>query len=175
VHENHQLEQYFFAPPTLDGLADLVAPFRDPLLLCCPMLGRHLQSRGRAVRTLDLDERFATLPGFVRWDVHRPEPLPGTDVPDLVVVDPPFTRVRLDQLFLALRVLTRGDDTVPLLVAWPVDRASALLGTFAASGLRPTGIRPVYVSVSDAIGIELYSNLDEAALAPLRAAGPTAT
>lgn len=172
MHENHQREQYFWAPPTLDRLADLVATFRDPLLLCCPMLGQHLWKRGKQALTLDLDERFATLPRFVRWDLHRPVPLPGRAVPDLVVVDPPFTRVRLDQLFVALRILTRGDPSVPLLIAWPSERAADLLGTFAAAGLRPTGIRPIYVTVPEAIGIEFFGNLDDDALAPLRE-GPT--
>lgn len=168
MHENHQREQYFWAPPTLDRLADLVSTFRDPLLLCCPMLGQHLWGRGKQVLTLDVDERFATLPRFVRWDLHRPTPLPGHAVPDLVVVDPPFHRVRLDQLFAGLRVLTRSDRSVPLLIAWPPERATDLLGTFGAAGLRATGIRPAYVTVPDELGIEFFSNLDEDTLAPLR-------
>jgi hypothetical protein len=168
MHENHQREQYFWAPPTLQAVGDLVLRFRDPVLLCCPMVGLHLWERGHRVLTLDIDERFALLPGFVRWDLYRPAPLPGDLVPGLVVIDPPFQIVRLDQLFLALRALARGADRVPLLVAWPPERGDALMATLAAWDLRPTGIRPRYVSVPDELGIEFFANLDDKALAPLR-------
>ena len=73
MDERHEHEQYFFDEPTLARLADVVASFPNPCCLCAPLLGKALVERDVAVRILDLDERFASLPGFRRYDLHRPE------------------------------------------------------------------------------------------------------
>src|SRR5262245_58164630 len=136
LHENHQREQYFFARPTLERLSLLVEGYHHPVLLCCPMVGRHLwEEHKRAVTVLDVDERFSFLPGFVSWDLYHPTPLPF--VPDLLVIDPPFHMVRLDQLFLAIRTLVHGQMGLPMLITSLPERVDALVGTLCASGLRP--------------------------------------
>jgi hypothetical protein len=63
--EQHKREQYFFDQEALDALTNLLVFFERPCLLCAPMFGRHLHLRGRDVRVLDVDRRFADLPGFV--------------------------------------------------------------------------------------------------------------
>src|SRR5689334_2564510 len=73
--EHHHREQYFFDEKTLRELADFVGSFERPCCLCAPMLGRELHRRGRAVRVLDVDRRFADLSGFVEWDLYRPRHL----------------------------------------------------------------------------------------------------
>jgi hypothetical protein len=91
--EHHEREQYFFDEATLGELATFVSRFARPCLLCAPMLGRALHNRGRTnVRVLDVDRRFADLPGFVEWDLYRPTHLP--DAFDLVLCDPPFFTCR---------------------------------------------------------------------------------
>lgn len=166
MHELHKREQYFFDPPTVEQLAAFVQQFSRPMLLCCPMVGRYLWERKVRVPVLDVDARFADLPGFIRWDVYRPQALPH--VPDLIVCDPPFNIVRLDQLYAAVRVLAKDDPTTGLLVAGPPSRSNALMGTFGRWGLRPTGFRPTYVTVPDEIGIEFYGNVPDERLVPLR-------
>ena len=158
--ERHDREQYFFDPPTLSALADVVARYERPCLLCAPMLGRALQRRGRTVRVLDVDERFANLPGFTRWDLYRPQHLDESF--DLVLCDPPFFNVSLSQLFTAIRLLCGFDLTLAVMISYPVRRSSAILGTFAPFGLRPTGFRPQYLTVQkcEKNEIEFFSNFE---------------
>lgn len=154
MHEDHKLEQYFFDEPTLARLTEFVSGYKRPVLLCAPMLGRYMEERGHPVQVLDVDRRFADLPGFRYWNIHNPEWLGYR--PGLILCDPPFHTVKLDRLFKALRVLAGFDVTVPLAVTWLKRRERALMGTFAPFGLEPTGYRPGYVSVPDAVDIRFY-------------------
>ncbi len=62
--EDHERERYFFDQKMLDDLAELLGQFANPCSLCAPTLGRELHRRGRGVRVLELDPRFADLPRF---------------------------------------------------------------------------------------------------------------
>ena len=159
MYELHEHEQYFFDPPTLDTLAEVVAGVANPCRLCAPLLGQELERRGVDVRVLDIDTRFAGLRGFRRYDLYRPEWL-GEPF-GLIVCDPPFFRVSLAQLFTAIRLLSRHDYQQPLLISYLVRRAPNLLGTFARFGLAPTGYRPSYQTVQavERNAIEFFSNI----------------
>jgi len=158
VDENHQLEQYFFDRPTVEMLADVTSAAANPCCLCVPMVARELQIRGRSVALLEADLRFSDLPGFIAYDLYRPHPV-GTDF-DFILCDPPFNRVLLSQLFQAIRVLAKGSFTQALMIAWPVEREAAILGTFAPFGLQPTGVLAGYRSVKNSVKnrIALYAN-----------------
>lgn len=145
MHERHEHEQYFFDAPTLATLADAVAGFARPCCLCCPRLGQELERRGLEVRTLDIDERFASLRGFRRYDIYRPEWI--GEAFGLIICDPPFFGVSLSQLFTAIRLLARHDYAQPILVSYLARRAPNILGTFAHFGLQPTGYHPGYQTV----------------------------
>ena len=71
-----------------------------------------------------IDERFADLAGFRRYDVHRPEWLDAEY--GVIVCDPPFFRVSLSQLFDAVRIVAGNDFTKPLLISYLRRRASAV-------------------------------------------------
>jgi hypothetical protein len=159
MHELHENEQYFFDRPTLDTLAGVVSGFATPCCVCAPLLGQALERRGVAVRTLDIDRRFAHLKGFVPYDIHRPHWL--GEAFGLIVSDPPFFGVSLSQLFTALRLLSRYDYGQPLLVSYLGRRGSNLMGTFARFGLQPTGYRPGYQTVQAVARntIEFFSNV----------------
>lgn len=144
VHEDHASEQYFFDPPTVAHLADRLEGYLKPCCLCAPLVAAELERRGRDVLLLERDLRFATLRGFRAWDLYRPVPL--RERPGAVLVDPPFTKVSLSQLFTALRVVT-GEPTVPLFVCHLADRADDVVGALAPFGLRATPFEPGYVSV----------------------------
>lgn len=169
MQENHQKEQYFFAEDTLKRLATVAHQHKGkPLLLCCPMVGLMYRSLYISpIVSLDSDPRFIIW-RVEMWDIYRPKPLALYE-PTLIICDPPFNKVKMDQLFTAIRVLTptRPVDTVKLLIAIDPSHAGALVGTFAMYGLRPTGFRPSYVTVSDGVGIEFYSNLSDEELTPL--------
>ncbi len=160
--EKHELEQYFWDAPTVAHLADFAGAYGRVCCLCAPLLGRELAARGHDVRILDMDERFADLPGFRRYDVYRPEWLGETY--DLIVCDPPFFNVSLSQLFGAARLLSRSDFAQPLLVCYLQRRALNICGAFAPFALEPTGYLPGYQTVQETgrNAIEFYGNLGEA-------------
>ncbi|MBL9008499.1 MAG: hypothetical protein JNJ46_29830 [Myxococcales bacterium] len=168
MDERHENEQYFFDGPTLDRLAAFVCSFARPCCVCAPLLGRAVSRRGHSVRILDIDERFADTPGFLRWDLNRPIWL--DEAFDLIVCDPPFFNVSLSRLFRALRVLSQNRFDQPVLISYPTRRGSNLMATFHRFGLQPSGYFPRYLTVqaSERNTIEFYSNLGSDHLAALR-------
>lgn len=175
MDEHHAREQYFFDPPTLDALADLLERFDSPCILCAPLLGVALADRGAAVTILDVDERFADVRGFRRWDVYRPQCL--AERFDVIFCDPPFFNVSLSQLFNALRVLAHYDFGQRLIVSYLVRRGAAIRGTFQPFGLQPTGVYATYRTVPpiERNRIELFANFElHAAPPPGPPAPPTA-
>ena len=87
MEERHDNEQYFFDQATADALADLLEPLGRACVLCAPALGIELKERGCDPVILDNDERFNTLRGFRRWDIHRPTRL--VERFDVIFCDPP--------------------------------------------------------------------------------------
>jgi hypothetical protein len=159
VHEDHHREQYFFDPPTVQRLADLLADYAAPCCLCAPMIARELVVRQQPVRLLEIDARFSDVPGFVSWDLYRPRPL--SERFDAILVDPPFHKVRLSQLFTALRILCQGDLTTPIFLCHLESRAADVCGALAPLGLLSTDVPVGYVSVKDIPEnrVCLYSNV----------------
>jgi hypothetical protein len=159
VYEIHRHEQYFFDDQTLDHLAGFLADWPAPCCLCAPLLGQRLVSRGVAAAILDVDERFAALSGFRRYDLYRPEWIDREF--DVILCDPPFFNVSLSQLFTAVRKLSHFRFDQPLMISYLHRRAESLLGTFAPFGMRPTGYHPTYQTVQACAknDIEFFSNL----------------
>lgn len=169
MYELHENEQYFFDATTLSRLMEFLRPIGSVCCLCCPLLGERLEQVGADVAILDVDERFAKLRGFRRFDIHRPD-WQG-DRFDIIVCDPPFYGVSLSQLFAAIRTLSRFDFAQPLMVSYLKRRSTAILGTFAKFDLKPSGYFPTYQTVQRVKRneIEFFTNLDENRLQPLLA------
>jgi hypothetical protein len=161
MYEKHENEQYFFEPGTLNHLADFVQQFENPCCLCAPMLGTALEARGVKVRVLDIDERFATLAGFLRYNIYKPQWL--DEEFGLILCDPPFFNISLAQLFKTIRLLSHNQYTQPILVSYLTRRSANLMGTFSNFGLNPTGYMPDYRTVQklERNEIEFYGNLGE--------------
>jgi hypothetical protein len=170
--ELHENEQYFFDAATVAHLVAFLSMYERPCLLCAPMVGRGLVEAGHAPTILDIDDRFSHLPGFLHWDIHRPQWIDRRF--DIILCDPPFFTISLSRLFHALRILAHHDYSQPLLIGYLRRRQTALLGTFARFGLEPTGYSPAYITVQS-LGrneIEFFGNLGAEAHARLR--GPAA-
>lgn len=159
MHERHENEQYFFTQSTVDAVADALATFTRPCVLCAPLVGAELERRGLPVLTLDIDERFGALRSFRRWDLYQPEPLSKRH--DVIFCDPPFFNVALSQLFSAVRVLAQHDFAQPLILSYLTRRRAAVLATFAPFNLRATGHELSYRSVQHCARnrIELLANV----------------
>src|SRR3954470_9164171 len=107
MHEKQEIEQYFFDEPTLAHLAAFAARFENPCCLCTPSLGQELERRNIHARSLDIDERFSVLPGFRLYDLSKPERL--DEKFGLIICDPPFLNVSLDELLRAVTVLSMNN------------------------------------------------------------------
>jgi len=139
VRPNFALGQFFFSAQTARALVQRFDRYRNPCCMCTPRLAHEWASRGRTVRLLDCDVRFATLPGFRRFDLLRPERI-DEDF-DLVIVDPIF--VPAEQLRRAVELVmppvVRG-STADLFITFPVERESELLAAFTGYGLMKTDV-----------------------------------
>ncbi len=160
--EHHQREQYFWTEETVSHLASLAAQFEIPCCLCAPLLGQELERRGASCSTLDVDERFAHLKGFYRFDVYRPTWLNAEF--GAIWCDPPFWIVSLSQLFAAIRLLAHHEYEKPLAICYPTRRGANLMATFHRFGLRATGYFPAYKTVNTEDGernrIEFFANFE---------------
>lgn len=160
MYELHQNEQYFWDDETILDLADRAERFVLPACLCAPLLGRELARRGAACRTLDIDERFGEVPGFLRFDLYRPQWRPESF--GAIICDPPFWNVSLSQLFGAVRLLAHHNWDLPVAICYPARRARNLCATFYRFGLQPTGVFPQYrtVQMRETDRIEFFANFE---------------
>jgi len=161
MYELHKNEQYFFDDATLKRLASFLDRFDHLCILCAPALGQELAQSGRHITVLDIDDRFTHVPGFLHWNIYRPQWL--TQTFDIIVCDPPFFNVSLSQLFRAIRMLAHNNFDQPLLISYLHRRAHAIKGTFSPFKIEPTGFYPGYVTVqkTEKNEIEFFSNLGE--------------
>lgn len=144
--ELHAREQYFWDDATVSRLADVAARFENPCCLCAPLLGQELERRKIACSTLDVDERFAHVKGFTKFDVYRPTWQSAEF--GAIFCDPPFWIVSLSQLFGAVRLLARHDYATPLAICFPTRRGANLGATFHRFGLKATRFFPTYKTVN---------------------------
>ena len=167
MQERHENEQYFFSAETTSQLASFAAQFPNPCCICAPSIGKALTERGVPVRILDIDERFANLPGFRHFDLRRPDWL--DEEFGIIICDPPFFNLSLSRLFAALRLLAHNNYKQPLLISYLTRRSTQLLSTFARFGLTRTGYRPHYQTVAALPHneIEFFGNLSPAQHAEL--------
>jgi len=156
--EDHSNEQYFFDDATRAWLVEWLQPFESICVLCAPTLGSALIDAGRTPAILDIDERFAQLPGFIKWDINRPTHVPQRF--DVIFCDPPFFNVSLRTLRSAIEMLAHYDPSQKLALCYLTRRKAAVLKSFRAFGLREIGKRMEYESVVPGVKneIELLGN-----------------
>lgn len=164
--ERHDLEQYFWTTTTVHNLRRALS--FDPDDLCClatPSLAHafHLGDPTQEVRLLDIDTRFSYLPGFRFWDIRKPEPLLESQTTFRVVVfDPPFFYIPMDELYRAVLEVCKGDTTTKLLIGFLVREQASLLAVFREFGLMRTKFVLEYATVKSNKwrNYALYSNVD---------------
>ena len=163
VEERREHEQYFFDQATVQRLADFLEGYDHPLCLCAPLVGAELSRRGVPVRVLDIDRRFADLPGFRFFDLQHPRWVGEEN--GIVLCDPPFLGVSLSRLFKAVSMLAGYDFRHPLLLTYLRRRKEKLIEVFEPFALRPTGFLPAYETVPKLgkFEVEFYGNLPEGA------------
>jgi hypothetical protein len=145
--ENKEMEQYFFTENVLINLVEALTYEDDILCLCTPAVAdAFYRLKERVVVCLDIDERFNYLPGFVKYDVLNPVELDYFK-PKVIIIDPPFFKMNLLDLFKTVEVITKGDKSTKIIFAFVQRDEKSLLYSFKSYNLQPTKFKLEYQSV----------------------------
>ena len=163
VREGRDLEQYFWTRGTVLRLLEALAIVEEGRVCCLatPALANAFwASQARAERCLDIDAGLTFLPKFTRWDMRAPTPPPESGY-WVVVVDPPFFYIPMQQIFEAVVVACGGDFSTKLLFGFLARQERQLLHWFAPFGLRRTKFAMEYehVKPNKWRNYALYSNV----------------
>jgi hypothetical protein len=128
-------------------------------------LAYFVQDPEQVVSLLDIDRCFSYLPGFQYWDIRHPEPLADHNCKTnfrVVVFDPPFFYIPMEELHRAVLEVCKGDTKTWLLIGFLVREERNLLNTFKEFKLMKTKFVLEYATVKPNKwrNYALYSNVD---------------
>ena len=131
VDEDHAYEQFYFDAQTRAKLEKMLSSYQRPLFVGVPSLAVDADTAGTPYLLLDRDERFGFLSGYRHFEFEHPAPISDYEY-DVVLCDPPFANLPLDDLRVALESLAVDDESraAPLYVAYNARREAALLEAF---------------------------------------------
>ena len=141
--ERRDLEQYFFTTNNINSFINIFnMTYPDPAeieekvcLVWAPSLAKALYDEWDIKVTIcDIDKRFEHLPGFRYFDLKEPYDIPEKTF-DLILIDPPFFSVTLEQQAKAMAVLAKDNFKWKLLISYPYRDESKLLYAFRDFGL----------------------------------------
>lgn len=159
--ELREIEQYFFSDNVLSNLVSALEYESDIICLCTPALADAFwKQKERSVMLLDVDDRFQYLPGYQYFDITKPS---GVElVPQVIVVDPPFFKLNLVDLYNCIEILTEGNKKTKLIFAFVQREERALLNIFKSYNLQLTKFKLEYRHVDPTkwTNYALYSNFE---------------
>jgi len=86
-------------------------------LICCPSLAKGFYEQlGYTVACLDIDKRFENLPGFRYFDLQDPYAFDNEF--EVILFDPPFFYITLDQMSHALSVVSGKNTQMKLMMSF---------------------------------------------------------
>lgn len=159
--ENKELEQYFFSENVLKSLVDILEYEDNIVCLCTPAVADAFwRLKNKQVVCLEIDKRFSYLPGYKCYDVLNPEEI--DIVPNVIIIDPPFFKMRLVDLYKCVEVLTKGNKNTKIIFAFIQREDKSLLFVFKPYNLQLTKFKLEYQSVDPTkwSNYALYSNYE---------------
>ena len=164
MEENTSLEQFFWTEETVQQICRAIEYETGLCCLMTPSVAHYIyDTEGREERLLDIDRRFAYLPGFRYYDVTIPHELPDpTGSFRLLILDPPFFLIPIEKIAEAVDVITQKDYTTKILIAFIRRGEQRLREAFKHYKLFPTGFQLHYASIKENKhgNFCLYSNVD---------------
>ena len=164
IHESkRKWEQFFWTKKTVQQLADSIRYNfeQKTCFLTTPSLAHHFSvNEGRDEALLDIDRRFSYLPSFTYFDLQNPL---GVDQEfRLLILDPPFFLIPVEQIRAAVDLLTGGDFSTKIVIAWLLRAEKSLRVAFEPYNLVPTAFQLEYASIKPTKwkNFRLYSNID---------------
>lgn len=162
ISEVRENEQYFFSENVISNLVETLNYEKEIICLGTPAVAHGFwELKGRNVLCLDIDERFNYLPGYKNFDILNP----SNDVtvkPDVIVIDPPFFKINLNDMYNCVEKLTNGDKKTKILFVYVQREDRALLNIFKSYNLQLTRFKMEYryVDASKWSNYSLYSNCE---------------
>ena len=163
--ELREYEQYFFSENLLKQITDSLQYEKNILCLCTPAVADAFwRLQKKEVLCLDIDERFNYLPQFKKCDITKLDELPieSDFTPDVIIVDPPFFKMKLLDLYNCINKITKGNYNTKIVFAFVIREAKAMLSIFKDYKLRLTKINVEYENVDKGkwSNYGLYSNFE---------------
>uniref|UniRef100_A0A914XPT4 Uncharacterized protein n=1 Tax=Plectus sambesii TaxID=2011161 RepID=A0A914XPT4_9BILA len=169
TEEHRECQQYFYSENTARRLVEAVLAFYEydnsaiesnVCCLCTPAIAEVLHVEyNMNVTLLDIDDRFAYMPGYHHFDMTTSDPSKFGPF-NTIIFDPPYFGIDMDQMARAVQSL--GGSRPQLLVAFRRREEQQLLRAFNAFNLRPTTFALEYARVKPAkwTNYGLYANCD---------------
>ncbi len=162
IEEIHAWEQFFWTCHTVHKLMEACKYIYidETCCLTTPSLAHGWSEVGRNEVLLDIDTRFNYLPKFKYYDIHDPQVLNQTF--RLLIFDPPFFLIPMEQLLEAVNIITNNNYTTKIMMAFLKRAEKELRFTFKKYDLMPTNFELQYVSIKPSkwSNFCLYSNID---------------
>lgn len=160
--ENHNYEQFFWTETTVNKLISALEFVPDRCCLTTPSLAHGWFNLGQDELCLDIDKRFDYLPKFHYYDVCYPYKLELEDTFRIIVLDPPYFVVPIEEFRNAIDVLTNNNYKTKILLAFLHREEKRLLAAFKPYNLKPTKFPLEYASIKPSKwhNFCLYSNAD---------------
>ena len=138
--ENKELEQFFFTEKVLEQITNTFEYEDNILCLCTPSVADAFwRLKNKEVLCIDIDSRFNYLPKFINCDITNEEvKLPENFVPNLIIVDPPFFKMKLYDLYDCIEKITKKNKKTKLVSAFVIREDKKLLNVFKEYNLQLT-------------------------------------
>jgi len=158
--EKHEYEQFFWTKETVQQLMNSCLIFDDCCCLTTPSLAHEFHVNNNDQTLLDIDERFNYLPKFKYYDVREPYELDETF--QLLILDPPFFYVPIDEFRKAVDIITDKNYNTKILLGFIKRKEKQLMQAFKPYNLKMTNFQLKYASIKPNKwnNFALYSNVD---------------
>lgn len=157
--ENRDVEQYFWTNKTVNDLKSALDYFEGTVCcLCTPTLAVAMEERAHL---FDLDKRFQFLSNYHYFDMLN-LPLNFLDLEfDILVFDPPFFYIEMQDLFRAVCFLLKNDFKRKLMMGFQVKHENLVLEYFKKFNLKRTKFFLEYENIKSerCLNYALYSNI----------------
>ncbi len=163
--ELRELEQYFFSENVLQQLTNIFQYENNILCLCTPSVAdAFYRLYKKEVLCLDIDDRFSYLPNFKKCDICNLNELPISNdyIPDLIIVDPPFFKMKILDLYNCIEKITKGNKKTKIIMAYVIREERNLLSIFSSYHLKLTKFQLEYTNVDSGkwSNYGIYSNFE---------------
>ena len=163
--ENKDLEQYFFSENVLKQITNTFQYEDNILCLCTPSVSdAFLRLQNKEVLCVDIDNRFSYLPKFINCDITKDEiKLPENFIPNIIIVDPPFFKMRLIDLYNCIEKITKKNKKTKLVFAFVIREDKTLLSIFKDYNLNLTKFPLEYRGVNKSKwgNYGIYTNFEQ--------------